>query len=77
MAVFAERDGVHVSGDPTYSEFFPLYIKTVVELARNPKKQEDMRRTLRKSDLLFTWDPVAEFWISVFRSELAKRQNVL
>ena len=77
MAVFAERDGVHVSGDPTYPEFFPLYIKTVVELARNPKKQEDMRRTLRKSDLLFTWDPVADFWISVFRSELAKRQNVL
>jgi hypothetical protein len=77
MAVFAERDGVHVAGDANLPEFYPLYVKTVVELARNPQKQVEMRRVLRKSDLLFTWDPVATYWLTVFRQEVAKRQDVL
>lgn len=77
MAVFAERDGVHVAGDANLPDFYPVYVQTVVELARNPQRQEEMRRQLRKSDLIFTWDPVADFWVSVMRSELAKRQDVL
>jgi glycosyltransferase involved in cell wall biosynthesis len=72
MAVFAERDGVHLMGDCSKPEFHKNYVTLVVNLAKEPQKQEEMRRILRKSPLIFSWDPVAEKWHDTFQEELLK-----
>jgi hypothetical protein len=70
MAVFAERDGVHLVGDAEKPEFHKNYVTLVVNLAKSPEKQEHMRNVLEKSDLIFTWNPVAEDWHRVIQKEL-------
>jgi glycosyltransferase involved in cell wall biosynthesis len=73
FGVFAERDGVHVHGNPKHQSFHPEYIRTVVELARNPQRQEQIRKEIEKSDLLFGWDSTGDKWIEVFKKELSKK----
>lgn len=73
FSVFAERDGVHVHGNPKNQSFHPLYVKTVVDLARNPQKQEQIRAKLKQSNLLFGWDKTSDKWIEVFKGELSKK----
>jgi hypothetical protein len=76
--VFAERDGVHLMGDPKTKEFHDKYAILVTNLAREPQeKLEKMRSTLRSSETIFTWEPVAVQWHQIFRQELSRITNYL
>jgi len=63
--VCPERDGVHVPGNPKEKEFHDLYAETVIDLTRNPDRQDEVRKKFKLSPLLFGWDYVADQWISM------------
>ena len=64
--VCPERDGVHVSGDPTEKSFHEQYVKTVIELYHDEPRQEELRKKFSCGSFLFGWEFVGDQWISVF-----------
>ena len=63
--VCLERDGVHVPGNPREKPFHDLYVKTVVDLFHDTKRQNELRKKFKLSPLLFGWEYVADQWMSV------------
>lgn len=77
VAVFSERDGIHVAGDPRKREYYTRYAEVVAKLAISTSLQERMREQLRKSQHTYTWDLVAARWGKIMVAESAAASQPL
>ena len=64
--VFKERDGIHFDMDFTSVDSYNQTALKIVELMKNRYEVEKIRKQLKKSPTIISWEEVAEQWISKF-----------
>ena len=69
LAVFPERAGVHIEGDPTTKEIQVLGANTIVNMLKNQKTLDDVRHKLKQQipNQTFTWDEIATGWTDALK----------
>lgn len=64
MSVFSERDGFHVDCDDLRDpEKMMGAAEQIIEFVKNREKVRELRDQIRNSDLIISWDEVANRWI--------------
>jgi len=77
-AVFTERAGIHVKGDPEKQETQLAAADIAINISRMPEQRRaQLIQTLKKDALTTTWDEVATQWLSVDNSKSIETKIVV
>lgn len=69
------KNGLKVDVDITTPEGKEEYLKALVGLLKDEKKQEDIRTNMMKwADHYFDWDNVAKLWAEIFNIKVQKKE---
>lgn len=60
--VFAERDGFHISFTPGDDESLNGPAQAILDLAKNTKRMDRLRKELAKSKTIMDWETIASKW---------------
>jgi ribosomal protein S2 len=67
--IYAERDGIHITGSTKNPETYKRAGHTVVNLIKRGNEfLDDKRAELAKSKTIVSWEEVAQKWIHAFES---------
>ena len=67
LALFNSRAGIHLDGDPKNPEDQKRGAKYIVDLLKNDKAIEELRRGIRESKTLQGWDEISLEWTRQWR----------
>ena len=69
LAVFPERTGLHIEGDPTTKEVQLKAANTIVNILKNDTIIQEMQNELKKhiSNQVYTWDQIASGWMDALK----------
>jgi len=69
LAVFPERAGIHIEGDPTKPETQIMAARAIISILNEEKTLKDIKLKLKefKPKQTYTWDEIANGWIQVLQ----------
>jgi len=73
VGVFAERTGIHISGDPMSQDTLERAANTVLDLVKLPDdKVETLIKSLKESAMAQTWIQTGQEWLRIINAPVSR-----